>query len=234
MLPDNSNAFYNLLCQDDTLVLQAKTPLARLWRLSLTQLGITRTHWDLKMAEYRRRALKHFVASGHSKEYASKQAVNLKGNIPKGLVLDNISFNRLCQGYTVLNFPKIIFRMTFYKGDDVITIAHPLPELYENAGNGLLKQYWDELNSHYPEITENWTSHLKDFKKWLAEEEGEEVANDIGGGLTQALKSNEITWKVFYQGIQVHQFDKIKLELLFYHKRNVDDAEVIQLVINKV
>lgn len=214
---------HSLMDGDIARVAEANHALSRLWRLTLWELNVRSPSWDGLMTDYINRA----------KEPLGKvMATNLKGNLPKGLAKLEITFKRFCQGISVLQFYKVVFRLRLTKGDKKGEVSIVIPETFKSDAGKYLKTLWQELIVVFPHAVGDWPGHLNIYKEKYAQAYGVKT-DSLNSNLSSSLEDEELTWNTFYQGLMVHDFDEISIELDLYRRTRKNIANSIILGLKK-
>ncbi|AXH70761.1 hypothetical protein [Vibrio phage BONAISHI] len=198
-----SIALYALM-KGDLYQLQANCMVAKLWRTILYDLNVSPSIWEERLRDYIEKA---------EGIIGKTEADRLKGNIPKSLINDHVSFQALCRAVTILRFKRVIFTVHTFRGEEHKHNSIVIPETYDGKSGGLyLKTLWVLITQAYPEVTANWSEYVKTYKERVNKEYGGGAVN-LGGNITSTLNKDRITWKNFYDGLMIHGFDKIAIEV---------------------
>lgn len=211
---------HDLMKEDFQAVASANHVLTRLWRFLLHQLQISPSSWDTLLSLYITKA---------RKIKGKKEANNLKGNLPKRLACDELTFKNLCRGLSVFAFPKVVMRMELRKGDVRKDIEILIPPTYGEEGGKYLKVLWTKLIKEFPHCVNDWKAHVDAYAEYCKKIEGSEV--DKVSNLPRALDNDALTWNSFYKGVMIHAFDEITICLDLYKRTNVNEAHSIRLVV---
>lgn len=203
------NPLHELLIQDVSKISEATTVLSRLWRLTLYEARVTPLIWDINLSNYSEKA---GVGKG------CKEALDFKGNILKALVKPIISWNRFCQAVTILAGKETTITIECKSGDITYKKVIPIPSTIEECRNDLLGEVWKEVVVSYSERHADWRTLIKQFNL-TAVSKGCNITPSMAGNLRQTLKSDEITWNVFYSAMRVMNFDELKITLTINRHR---------------
>lgn len=218
-LSPKTNPLHELMVRDVSLVSSANCVLARLWRLFLYEVNVTAPVWESLLLSYTN-ACKPFI--GDSK------ASNLKGNLPKRLSGDQVTWDKFCEGISVFNFEDVIFSVTLTDENDVTKeISVRIPRVLGGEPGTILAVLWDKTNKAFPEKLENWHELLHNFII-RCKEAGEEVPEYLKGNLTRALSGDKLMWLMFHRGLIVHVYKKITI-VLKVKQRKKSDYQVVRL-----
>lgn len=211
---------HDLMKEDFQAVASANHVLTRLWRFLLHQLQISPSSWDTLLAMY--------IAKAKTIK-GVKEANNLKGNLPKRLACDELTFKNLCRGLSVFAFPKIVMRLELRKGDVKKDIEILIPPTFDDEGGRYLKVLWNQMTKEFPHCVNDWNNHAKAYAEYCKKIEGLEVDNV--SNLPRALDAELLTWNSFYKGVLIHAFDEITICLDLYKRSSVNEAHSIRLVV---
>ncbi|UKZ10975.1 hypothetical protein CZP2022_252 [Vibrio phage C-ZP2022] len=213
---------YDLLKEDIQHVVSTNHVLARAWRYLLFQLQVPPSGWDTLLTTYISKA-RDFKGQ--------KEATNLKGNLPKRLACEEVTFKNLCRGISVFNFHKTMISLDLVKDGVEKTLEIEIPPTFDEKGGRYLKVLWLKMIKEFPHCTENWKEHVDKYRQYCKEVEGLEV--DAVSNLPRSLDAEALTWNSFYKGLLIHDFDGIKFSITVY-KRSAPKVPIsIQLVIKK-
>lgn len=211
---------YDLMKEDIRVVLSANTVLGRLWRYFLMELQVRPSNWDNLLTNY---IVKARAVLGE------KEATNLKGNLPKRLACEDVTFKNVCRGISVFDFPRVVLRMTLTKEGITKDIEIDIPPTYGEEGGKYLKVLWNKMTKEFPYCTENWKEHVEKYEEYCRVVEGAEV--DKVSNLPRALDADALTWNSFYKGFMIHDFDKAEISLDVYKRSSMKEARSIRLVL---
>lgn len=205
-----TNPVHTLLTNDAKVVLEAIGVLSRIWRLLLVDLSIKPMRWDYALDEY---------CEDAKSKLSAKVAANIKGNVGKGLRRDDMSWNVLCRGVSILKLtsPKLVIKIKEKEVTKTITIDVPYT-MEENRGD-LLAKAWKEIKGHFPEKDNEWCALMKaysDKQKKL----GKDLRNSLRSNLTSVLKTDCIMWNVLHKAIEVHNYEAVTISLDFKLGKN--------------
>jgi hypothetical protein len=217
----NNKTLYDLMQGDKSLITEANCVLARLWRLTLDELRVRAAVWDSLMIDYKKECEDHL---------GKKDANNLKGNLPKALAKEEITFKAFCRGITVFKFKRVEFVLYLEKNGVKKTLTMEIPPTYKGDAGRYLKALWIEITNEFPECIDNWSQHIKAYKEKFKAAHGT-GADSIGSNLPRTLDEDELTWNTFFQGVLVHDFDKMELELNLHTKASTASYPSILLVL---
>lgn len=211
-------SIHDLMTGDVDHITSSNCILARLWRLMLVELHVRPEQWEVLLADYIERAKDHLSA---------KEAHDLKGNVPKALVRDPLAFKSFCRGVSVLNFPNVQLRICTIKGTTEQWSVVNIPQTYTNDGGKYLKLLWQDVTAKWPEVTINWPEYMARYKQKVREDYNSDPSS-IGSNLVRTLNDDKITWSVFYDGLMVHAFDSMVVQLVL-ERRSAPQPYIVQL-----
>lgn len=215
----SSHPIYQLMQGDLSRVTETNHILARLWMLTLMELDVTEAAWDNLMTNYISKA---------KEELGTGAATNLKGNLPKGLAKDEITFKRFCQGISVFSFYKMDLALTLTKDGKTKRVSVTIPETFKSDAGKYLKTLWLAINEEFPDCVKNWQEYLSKYKDKYASAYG--VNTDcLGSNISRSLDDEDLTWNTFFQGLHIHDFEDIRIDLDLYKKTRKTEAIVIGL-----
>ncbi|QAX96138.1 hypothetical protein [Vibrio phage vB_VmeM-Yong XC32] len=204
MAEDKKKEIYKLMENDVSLISNVNCVLSRLWRLSLYNLDVRAPIWEALFQNY---IYDLNMAIGKSK------ATNLKGNIPKDLAKDKMTWERFCQGLSVFNFEDVRFSMELTENGETKRVSINIPIIHEQNPGEILRVLWDLIHKEYPEkIGEDWPKLQKAYERKFKEETGK-VPEWLKSNLKRALVRDSMMWNMFYRGLMVCAFDNIKMEV---------------------
>ncbi|CAH0447984.1 hypothetical protein SM033_00160 [Vibrio phage vB_VpaM_sm033] len=211
---------YDLMKEDLQVVISANTVLGRLWRYFLYEMQVRPSNWDILLTNYTAKA---------RAVLGEKEATNLKGNLPKRLACEDITFKNLCRGISVFDFPRVVLRLTLTKDGITKDIEIDIPPTYGEEGGKYLKVLWNTMIKEFPYCVENWKEHVKAYAEYCKKVEGAEV--DKVSNLPRALDADALTWNSFYKGFMIHNFDGAEISLDLYKRSSAKQARSIRLVV---
>ncbi len=194
------NSLMDIFNSKDGKVADATCVLARLWRLTVAGLVVELSVWELRFNAY--------IAA--CEDVIGKQkAHNQKGNLPKRLARPEMTFKVFCKGLSVL-FKQFDFELSITKDGVTHTYCEKIDSIYDDSAGKYLKSIWNKFIVDWPDVTNNWPKYMADYKTRFKKEFGDDASN-LASNLTRALETDELTWNVLYQGIQVHQIQEMKI-----------------------
>lgn len=204
MRDEKKKELYKLMENDVSLISDANCVLTRLWRLTLNSIDVRAPIWEALFQNY--------VYDLHDAIGTSK-AGNLKGNIPKDLAKDKITWERFCQGLSVFNFEDVKFSLTLTEGDESKTVAVHIPRILNEEPGEILRLIWDMIDKSFPtKLGKDWKALSKEYEKRFLAENGD-VPSWLNGNLKRALVKDKLMWNMFYRGLMVCAFDCVRLEV---------------------
>lgn len=218
MLEPKKNPLHELMTGDITLISSANCVLARLWRLMLFQLNVRASIWETLLTTYTEACKAHMPKD---------KALNLKGNISKGMAKDVLSWGRLCQGLSVFGFEETILKLELTDKDVTKDVSIRLPTVHGEGAGEALKLLWDLIGKTFPERIENWSECIEIYVQRCKEQYGDE-SSWTKGNVTRALCDTSITWSMFYRGLIILDFEAIGIELIV-KQRGLPDAKAVRL-----
>jgi hypothetical protein len=169
----------------------------------LNELQPAPCQWEVLMADYIERA---------KIELGLKRAQELKGNLPKALVRDPLAFKSFCRGVSVFNFKAVTFRVCTRKNDKTTWSIINIPQTFADDGGKYLKILWNDLTAKWPEVTLNWPEYMARYKEKLRAYYNTDPSS-VPSNLVRTLNEDQLTWRVFYEGMMVHDFDEITVQV---------------------
>lgn len=217
-MSDEKSQLHRLMEQDVALISNANCVLARLWRLTLYNLEVRAPIWEALLDNY--------ILTCTS-QIGEKKASNLKGNLPKGLAGDEVTWQRFCEGLSVFNFEDVIFTVTTVENGKETESSIHIPVIIKEIPGTLLRLLWDIINKAYPEKAgKQWGSLIDNYIEHCKKRDGQ-VPTFLKGNLKRALSEDTLMWNMFYRGLAIYAFEKIKIELKVKRRRR--PYEVIRL-----
>lgn len=186
--------------------------LTRLWLWILIDSKITPTQWEFLLLKYLDKCQE---VNGWSK----KQVDNKKGNLPKALASQSLTFKSFCHGVSVLNYKKVVLFLEVTRNNETKPIQIVIPPTYDDHGGRYLKVLWTKLTQQWPEVIENWSTYMEAFKKRYRADYGTDPSG-LNSSVTTSLNDDEVTWSTFYQGLMIHQPEKIHVGVRLYRADN--------------
>lgn len=205
-----TNPVHTLLSGEAGTVMEATGVLSRVWRLTLYDLSIKPMRWDYALDEYCLEAREKLPA---------KTAANIKGNVGKGLRRDDMSFNILCRGVSILRLtePKLKISMTENEETKDVFIDVPFT-MEENRGESLMVA-WKEITTLYPDKETDWKKLMKAYSA-NQKKLGKDLRNSLRSNLTSVLKGKQLMWNALHKAIDVCAFDAVTISLEFKLGKN--------------
>ncbi len=199
------NPLHSLMDSKMSSVTEANCVLARLWRFALYDLNIRPSRWEMLMRNY---------YDDYAERLGKKQADNIKGNLPKALAHESVTFKAFCRGMTVLNFKSVEFNIYMTREGERKKTGVLIPATYEDVGGQYLKVLWKKILSDWSDVSDPviWAEHMSAYKQRYQKLLNQDPSN-LSSNLSRALHSDSIPWNVFYQGLMVVDFDSMELEL---------------------
>lgn len=200
-----TNPVHLLLSGEARVVMEATGILSRIWRLTLTNLAIKPMRWDYALDEYCQEAKDKLPA---------KAAANIKGNVGKGLRREDMSFNVLCRGVSILKLTEPKLKIKMKEGDVTKEVFIDIPRTMEENRGELLMKGWKEIVTHFPDKEKNWKKLTKAYsakQKAL----GKDLRNSLRSNLTSVLKGKQLMWNALHKAIEVCDFDEVSISLDF-------------------
>lgn len=210
---------HKLMRQDLSLVLNVNNVLARYWRLLLYDIDIRAPTWETLLIKWQLECVKRL---GQAK------AEQHKGNIPKRLAGETITWRFFCEGITVLDFEEVVFLIKTTREGKTQEFAIHIPKIYcdKDKCGELLRTLWDMINKGYPELaSEKWSILMKRYSERYSFHE--KTPGWVPGNLKRSLSQDVLTWNTFHKGLQLYAFDQIDMELIVKPKRR--RAVIVQL-----
>lgn len=223
-MADNSikSPLHALMAGDQELVCATNCILGRIWRIMLFDLNVSADVWETHLVNY---------IEELGRIITPKKADNLKGNIPKDLANDEVTWKRFMQGFSILNFKHIEFSIKMREGDETKSVTVNLPRVFDDSPGRSLRLIWDMIIKEYPEKYANWTPLSKVYIDKRKEAFGS-VPAYLNGSIKRSLSSDGLMWNVFYQALMIFDFDEITISMKI-RKRNFGDFDIIELKLPK-
>lgn len=213
MLEARKSPITSILTDDPKVILRATGILSRIWRLTLVDLNMNYVKWRNNVDDYIDRCVK---------EYPNVDLSNTKGNLGKALARDEVTWDVFCKGTSLLKLKKPTLVLTLTLGDVTNEFSLPVPFTCSEDRGKLLAALWKKIFAAFPEQKEKWEELVMDYsikQKKL----GMNLADSLKSNLTNALKTDSITWVVFTKGIEVLVFDKVVIKLTFKAPRGIKE-----------
>lgn len=204
MSDGRKHGLHQLMKRDASLINDANCVLAHLWRLTLFNLEVDAPLWEALLENY---------TFNLSREIGEKKAVNRKGNIPKKLAGPQITWERFAQGVSVFNFEEVAFTLVLTEGGVDHNFSVRIPLIYGQDPGEILRLLWDMINKRFPEKSgKGWARLAEDYARKYLEENGE-VPGYLKGNNKRALAKPSLMWNMFYRGLRIHGYERIRIEL---------------------
>ena len=130
-----------------------------------------------------------------------------KGNLVKALLKNDIPWQRLCQGMTIVSPEGFTFTFTAKLGDIEFEKVITVQPTYKEPRGEIFYDLWNELIVTYEDRFNDW--------KALCEVAAEKYCfgKCKANNLKTSLKSSQVTWRSFYDGLRVMDFDSCTVSL---------------------
>lgn len=216
-------SLYSLMKGDVKMITSTNCVLARLWMKLLPGMNIQPSNWDLYMMDYIAKC---------EKLTSKKEAQNLKGNLPKRLERDTLTFKVFCRGISIPNFHRMEFNLILTKDGVTKVIGIDIPQTFDDKSGVYLKTLWVMLTKEFDHAVKDWKRYLERYRDALAKVTGTNQ-DSITGTLPRSLNAEELTWNTFYQGVLIHEFDAIDIELIVYRRSMPNRGHAIKLAVKQ-
>lgn len=198
MSANRGNDIYTMLASHDKRIREASGILSRLYRLALLELAITPYKWNLLLINY----LDKLEAE---QSLTQDRITNERNNLRKGLSDNDMTFEMLTRGLTVLNPKEMHFTVTLLYENDVRLVTTIDMTSPEEEGLGKLTVVYRRLCELLGKDVNNLEPEIDAYlSNTLVREEvkGRKKGNDKGN-LRREIPGEAMTWDVFKKGLRV-------------------------------
>lgn len=204
------NPMRSLLVGDKGVIVAAPDALTRLFRLFLYECNLGFHKWERLLEEY---------CTKCEPQIGRKRAVDRRGNLPKELYVDTITWRAFVRGMTALGFKDVKMTFELTKDDETKTYTIVIPKTYgdpkpkdpDHEGVAL-RMLWDTLMSDYPEIRDNLNKYIAAYHERNKDFFGSDLSG-VKSNILRSLGVNAVTWSNLYRGLMIMDLDTIVISL---------------------
>lgn len=206
----HDNPMRSLLVGDKGIIVAAPDTLTRLFRLFLYECNLSYYKWERLLEDY---------CTACRPNIGTKRAIDRRGNLPKELCADTITWRAFSRGMTAMGFDAVELQLDMTHGD--ITRQHKItvtksygdPKPNDPLHEGVvLRELWDRLMADYPEIRDDLRQYITAYHERNKEFFGGDLSG-VKSNILRSLNTVSVTWSNLYRGLMIMDFDKIVITL---------------------